>query len=189
MQASLKAYAGSPSLKGTLTVSASADGVSGKLDVAAGVLKSSVSASSSGEAKAQIDIALENVIGFAGGDGKISFGGTASKEKYKFELKFSVGEPVEIGGIQSVFQQADKQIRELYNLVADNEIRSLKDADAIKSKVESVAKPIKSAVDQLNTLKGKSAIQAAFGFSVEGEWPAGKAAAPPVVSAKLIITF
>jgi hypothetical protein len=189
MQASLKAYAGNPSVKAALTLSVSGDGLSGKLDVASGVLKASVSASTSGEAKAQIDIALENGLGFLGGGAKISFGGSVTKEKYKFELKFSVGEPVDIGGIQSVFQQADKQIKELYGLVADTEVRSFKDMDPIKSKVESVAKPIKSAVDQLKTLKGKSAIQAAFGFSVEGDWPAGKAAAPPAVTANLIITF
>lgn len=154
-------------------------------------IKGSATASSSGEVggKVQIDIELENGLSFLGEGQKLSFTGNVSNKGYKFEVAFSVGEPAETGSLQDLFADADKQIKELYKLAGDKGVRSLADAKALNEKIQEVVKPIKASADKVKTLKGKSAIQASFGFEVAGDWPQGSKAVPPTATFNLKVRF
>lgn len=154
-------------------------------------IKAGAKGSTSGEVggTVQIDIALKQGVSFLGDGQKLSFTGNVSNKGYKFEVAFSVGEPVDTGSLQDLFKDADKQIKELYKLAGDKGVRSLADAEALNTKIQEVVKPIKSAADKAKTIKGKSAIQASFGFSVQGDWPAGGKAAPPAATFNVILRF
>ena len=154
-------------------------------------VKGGASISSSGEAggKVQIDIELEKGLSFLGPGQKLSFTGNVSNKGYKFEVTFSVGEPADTEGLQDLFKDADKQIKELYKLAGDKGVRNLDDAKALSEKIKEVVKPIKASADKVKTYKGKSAIQASFGFSVEGDWPAGGKALPPAATFNVKIQF
>ena len=154
-------------------------------------IKAGAKGSSSGEVggTVQIDIALKNGLSFLGDGQKLSFTGNVSNKGYKFEVAFSVGEPVDPGSLQDLFKDADKQIKELYKLAGDKGVRSLADAQALNAKIKEVVDPIKSAADKVKTLKGKSAIQASFGFSIEGDWPAGGKASAPAATFNIRLRF
>jgi hypothetical protein len=154
-------------------------------------IKGGASASTSGEVsgKVQIDIELEKGLSFLGEGQKLSFTGNVSNKGYKFEVAFSVGEPAETGGLQDLFADADKQIKELYKLAGDKGVRSIADAKALSEKIQEVVKPIKASADKVKMLKDKSAIQASFGFSIEGDWPAGGKATPPAAMFNLKVQF
>ena len=100
-----------------------------------------------------------------------------------------MGEPVETASLQDLFSSADQQIKELYRLAGDKGVRSIDDAKALNEKLKEVMTPIKAAADKAKTLKSKSAITASFGFSIEGDWPAGGRAVPPVASVGATIRF
>lgn len=154
-------------------------------------VKGGAEVSSKGEAggKLQIDIALKDGRAFQSKGDKLSFTANVSSKKYKFEVAFSMGEPVESASLQDLFSSADQQIKELYKLAGDKGVRSIQDAKALNDKLQEVMAPIKASADKAKTLKGKSAIAASFGFSIEGDWPAGGRAMPPVASVGAKITF
>ncbi len=154
-------------------------------------VKGGANVSSTGEAggKLQIDIALKDGRAFKSKGDKLSFTASVSNKKYKFEVAFSMGEPVETASLQDLFSSADEQIKELYKLAGDKGVRSIQDAKELNDKLQEVMKPIKAAADKAKTLKSKSAITASFGFSIEGDWPAGGRAMPPVASVSATITF
>ena len=137
--------------------------------------------SSSGEAggKVQIDIALKDGRSFVSDGDKLSFAANVSNKGYKFEVSFSMGEPVDTGSLQDLFATADRQIQELYKLAGDQGVRSIEDATALNAKLQEVMKPVKDAAAKARTITKKSDIVASFGFSLEGEWPAGGRAQPP----------
>ena len=157
----------------------------------AATLTGGANVSSTGEAggKLQIDIALKDGRAFKSAGDKLSFTASVSNKKYKFEVAFSMGEPVDTASLQDLFSTADQQIKELYKLAGDKGVRSIDDAKALNDKLQEVMKPIKAAADKAKTLKSKSAITASFGFSIEGDWPAGGRAMPPVASVSATITF
>ena len=154
-------------------------------------IKGGANVSSTGEAgaKVQIDIELEKGLSFLGDGQKLSFTGNVSNKGYKFEVAFSVGEPADTEGLQDLFKDADKQIKELYKLAGDKGVRNLDDAKALSEKIKEVVKPIKASADKVKTYKGKSAIQASFGFTVEGDWPTGGRATAPAATFNVRVTF
>ena len=139
--------------------------------------------------KVQIDIALRDGRTFVGEGDKLSFTANVSNKGYKFEVAFSMGEPVETASLQDLFADADRQIKELYKLAGDQGVRSIEDAAALNRKLQDVMAPIKQAADKAKTLKKKSDISASFGFSIEGDWPAGGRAAPPAAMFSAKINF
>ncbi|MCE9661718.1 MAG: hypothetical protein K8R60_24605 [Burkholderiales bacterium] len=147
--------------------------------------------SSTGEAggKVQIDIALKDGRTFKDTGDKLSFAANVSTKGYKFEVTFSMGEPVETASLQDLFADADRQIKELYKLAGDKGIRSIEDAQVLNAKMQEVMKPIKDAANKAKTLKKKSEIAASFGFSIEGDWPAGGKAAPPAAVFSVTLSF
>ena len=64
----------------------------------------------------QIDIALKDGRTFTSDGDKLSFTANVSTKGYKFEVAFSMGEPVETASLQDLFKDADRQIKELYKL-------------------------------------------------------------------------
>ena len=154
-------------------------------------VKGGANVSSKGEAggKVQVDIALKDGRAFQDKGDKLSFTASVTNKKYKFEVSFSMGEPVETASLQDLFSSADQQIKELYRLAGDKGVRSIDDAKALNEKLKEVMTPIKAAADKAKTLKSKSAITASFGFSIEGDWPAGGRAVPPVASVGATIRF
>jgi hypothetical protein len=159
--------------------------VRGKLEVAytsgRTTLKGGGNLSSGGEAggQVQIDIALRDGRTFVSEGDKLSFTANVSNKGYKFEVAFSMGEPVDTGSLQDLFSDADRQIKELYRLAGDQGVRSIDDAKVLNQKLQDVMAPVKDAANKAKTLRKKSEIAASFGFSVEGEWPAGGRASPP----------
>jgi len=147
--------------------------------------------SSTGEAggKVQIDIALKDGRTFTSEGDKLSFTANVSTKGYKFEVAFSMGEPVETASLQDLFKDADRQIKELYKLAGDKGVRSIEDAQALKAKMQEVMAPIKESAAKAKTLKKKSEIAASFGFSIEGEWPVGGRAPPPAGVFSVKIAF
>ena len=138
---------------------------------------------------AQIDIALKDGRTFTGDGDKLSFTANVSNKGYKFEVAFSMGEPVETASLQDLFKDADTQIKELYRLAGDKGIRSIADAKALNDKLQEVMKPVNDAAKKAKTLKKKSEIQASFGFSIQGDWPTGGKASPPVALFGVKLTF
>ena len=154
-------------------------------------VKGGANASTTGDVggKVQIDIALRDGRTFVSDGDKLSFAANVSNKGYKFEVSFSMGEPVETASLQDLFSDADKQIKELYRLAGDKGIRSIEDATALNAKLQEVMAPVKASANKAKTLKKKSDIAASFGFSVEGEWPAGGKAAPPVAMFGVKLAF
>ena len=154
-------------------------------------VKGGGSASTTGEVTgtAQIDIALKDGRTFQGDGDKLSFTANVSNKGYKFEVAFSMGEPVETASLQDLFKDADTQIKELYKLAGDKGIRSIADAKALNDKLQDVMKPVNDAAKKAKTLKKKSEIQASFGFSIQGDWPGGAKASPPVAMFGVKLTF
>ena len=154
-------------------------------------VKGGAGGSSTGEVtgKVQIDIALQDGRTFTSEGDKLSFTANVSNKGYKFEVAFSIGEPVETASLQDLFSDADKQIKELYRLAGDKGIRSIEDAKALNDKLQEVMKPIQDSAKKAKTLKKKSEIAASFGFSVAGDWPSGGKASPPVAMFGAKITF
>lgn len=148
-----------------------------------------ISSKGEGGVKVQIDIALQDGRTFSSESDKLSFTANVSNKGYKFEVAFSMGEPVETASLQDLFSDADRQIKELYRLAGDQGIRSIADAKALNDKLQEVMAPIKASADKAKTLKKKSDISASFGFSVEGEWPAGGKASAPAAMFGAKITF
>src|SRR5205085_792886 len=144
-------------------------------------IKGGAAASTTGEVsgKVQIDIALKDGRTFTGGGDKLSFAANVSNKGYKFEVTFSMGEPVETASLQDLFKDADRQIKELYKLAGDKGVRSIEDVQALNAKMQSVMKTVDDTAKNAKTLKKKSDIQASFGFSIEGDWPVGGRASPP----------
>ncbi|MBX3604910.1 MAG: hypothetical protein KF788_06550 [Piscinibacter sp.] len=144
-------------------------------------LKAGAGGSSTGEVsgKVQIDIALQDGRTFVSEGDKLSFAANVSNKGYKFEVAFSMGEPVDPGSLQDLFGDADRQIKELYRLAGDKGVRSIEDAAALNRKLQEVMAPVKATAGKVKTLRKKTEIAASFGFSIEGEWPAGGRAAPP----------
>jgi hypothetical protein len=138
---------------------------------------------------AQIDIALKDGRTFTGDGDKLSFTANVSNKGYKFEVAFSMGEPVETASLQDLFKDADTQIKELYRLAGDKGIRSIADAKALNDKLQDVMKPVNDSAKKAKTLKKKSEIQASFGFSIQGDWPTGGKASPPVAMFGVKLTF
>ena len=138
---------------------------------------------------AQIDIALKDGRTFTGDGDKLSFTANVSNKGYKFEVAFSMGEPVETGSLQDLFRDADTQIKELYRLAGDKGIRSIADAKALNDKLQEVMKPVSDSAKKAKTLKKKSEIAASFGFSIQGDWPTGGKASPPVAMFGVKLTF
>jgi hypothetical protein len=137
----------------------------------------------------QIDIALRDGRTFMSEGDKLSFTANVSNKGYKFEVAFSMGEPVETASLQDLFSDADKQIKELYRLAGDKGIRSIEDATALNAKLQEVMAPIKASASKAKTLRKKSDIAASFGFSVEGDWPAGGKASPPTAMFGVKLAF
>ena len=154
-------------------------------------LKGGATASTTGEVggKVQIDIALKNGRTFAGGGDKLSFAANVSNKGYKFEVAFSMGEPVETASLQDLFKDADRQIKELYRLAGDKGVRSIEDAQALNAEMQKVMASVDETAKKAKTLKKKSEIQASFGFSIEGDWPAGGKAAPPAAMFGVTLRF
>jgi len=154
-------------------------------------IKGSASGSSTGEVggKVQVDIALEQGRTFADESAKLSFAANVSTRGYKFEVTFSMGEPVDTPSLQDLFGNADWQIKELYRLAGDKGIRSIQDAEELNRKLQTVMAPIKDSARKAKTLKKKSDISASFGFSIEGEWPAAGKAPPPAALFSATIRF
>lgn len=154
-------------------------------------LKGGATASTTGEVggKVQIDIALKNGRTFTGGGDKLSFAANVSNKGYKFEVAFSMGEPVETASLQDLFKDADTQIKELYRLAGDKGVRSIEDAQALNAKMQEVMASVNETAKKAKTLKKKSEIQASFGFSIEGDWPAGGKAAPPAAMFGVTLRF
>ncbi|MGZ5216183.1 MAG: hypothetical protein ACXWKD_08180 [Caldimonas sp.] len=154
-------------------------------------VKGGGSASTTGEVTgtAQIDIALKDGRTFTGDGDKLSFTANVSNKGYKFEVAFSMGEPVETASLQDLFKDADAQIKELYRLAGDKGIRSIADAKALNDKLQEVMKPVNDSAKKAKTLKKKSDIAASFGFSISGDWPSGSKASPPVAMFGVKLTF
>ena len=154
-------------------------------------VKGGANVSSSGEAggKVQIDIALQDGRTFSSEGDKLSFTANVSTKGYKFEVAFSMGEPVETASLQDLFKDADRQIKELYKLAGDKGVRSIEDAQALNAKMQEVMAPIKESAAKAKTLKKKSEIAASFGFSIEGDWPAGGKASPPAAMFGVKLAF
>jgi len=154
-------------------------------------VKGGANASSSGEVggKVQIDIALGKGRSFVGENDKLSFAANVSTSGYKFEVNFSMGEPVDPASLQDLFKDADTQIKELYKLAGDKGIRSIQDIEALNKKMQEVMKPVDDAAKKAKTLKSKSEISATFGFSIQGDWPAGGKATPPAAVLGATIHF
>ena len=154
-------------------------------------VKGGASGSTSGEVggKVQIDIALKDGRTFTGGGDKLSFAANVSNKGYKFEVAFSMGEPVETASLQDLFKDADTQIKELYKLAGDKGVRSIEDAQALNAKMQEVMASVNDTAKKAKTLKKKSEIQASFGFSIEGDWPAGGKAAPPAAMFGVTLRF
>jgi hypothetical protein len=154
-------------------------------------LKAGAGGSTGGEVsgKVQIDIALRDGRAFVSEGDKLSFTANVSNKGYKFEVAFSMGEPVETASLQDLFSDADRQIKELYRLAGDKGVRSIEDAAALNRKLQEVMAPVKASAAKAKTLRKKSEITASFGFSVEGEWPAGGRAAPPAAMFGARINF
>ena len=154
-------------------------------------IKGGAGGSSTGEVggKVQIDIALQDGRTFTSEGDKLSFTANVSNKGYKFEVAFSMGEPVETASLQDLFSDADRQIKELYRLAGDKGVRSIEDAKALNDKLQEVMAPIKDAAKKVKTLKKKSEIAASFGFSVEGDWPAGGKASPPAAMFGVKLSF
>lgn len=153
--------------------------------------KVGVEASSDGKVggKAQIDIALKDGRSFTATGDKLSFAANVSSDGYKFEVTFSMGRPVETGSLQDLFSDADRQIKELYKLAADQDIRSLQDMEAVNRKMQAIMASVNESAKKAQTLKKKSEIAASFGFSIEGEWPTGGKASPPAAMFTAKIEF
>lgn len=154
-------------------------------------IKGGAGGSSTGEVggKVQIDIALQDGRTFTSEGDKLSFTANVSNKGYKFEVAFSMGEPVETVSLQDLFSDADRQIKELYRLAGDKGVRSIEDAKALNDKLQEVMAPIKDSAKKVKTLKKKSEIAASFGFSVEGDWPAGGKASPPAAMFGVKLSF
>jgi hypothetical protein len=154
-------------------------------------VKGGATGSSTGEVggKVQIDIALRDGRTFVSEGDKLSFAANVSNKGYKFEVAFSMGEPVEPASLQDLFADADRQIKELYKLAGDKGIRSIEDAAALNQKLQEVMAPIKASASKAKTLKKKSDIAASFGFSIEGDWPAGGKASPPTAMFGVKLAF
>lgn len=154
-------------------------------------VKGGVTGSTTGEVggKVQIDIALKNGRSFAGGTDKLSFAANVSNKGYKFEVAFSMGEPVETASLQDLFKDADAQIKELYRLAGNQGVRSIEDAQELNAKMQAVMAKVDETAKKAKTLKKKSEIQASFGFSIEGEWPAGGKVAPPAAMFGVTLRF
>jgi len=154
-------------------------------------VKGGGSGSTSGEVTgtAQIDIALKDGRTFTGDGDKLSFTANVSNKGYKFEVAFSMGEPVETASLQDLFKDADTQIKELYKLAGDKGIRSIADAKALNDKLQAVMKPVNDSAKKAKTLKKKSEIAASFGFSIQGDWPEGGKASPPAAMFGVKLTF
>ena len=154
-------------------------------------LKGGASASTTGEVsgKVQIDIALKSGRSFAGGTDKLSFAANVSNKGYKFEVAFSMGEPAETGSLQDLFKDADTQIRKLYEMAGDKGVRSIEDAQALNAQMQAVMAKVDETAKKVKTLKKKSEIQASFGFSIEGDWPAGGKVAPPAAMFGVTLRF
>jgi hypothetical protein len=154
-------------------------------------VKGGASGSSSGEVggQVQIDIALGKGRSFVGENDKLSFAANVSTRGYKFEVNFSMGEPVDPASLQDLFKDADAQIKELYKLAGDKGIRSIQDVEALNRKMQEVMKPVDDAAKKAKTLKSKSDITATFGFSILGDWPAGGKATPPAAVLGATIHF
>ena len=137
--------------------------------------------SSTGEAggKVQIDIALKDGRTFSSEGDKLSFTANVSTKGYKFEVAFSMGEPVETASLQDLFEDADRQIKELYKLAGDKGMRSIEDAQGDQRQDAGSHGADQGCGRKAKTLKKKSEIAASFGFSIEGEWPVGGKAPPP----------
>ena len=149
------------------------------------------SASTTGEVsgKVQIDIALKDGRTFKETGDKLSFAANVSTKGYKFEVTFSMGQPVETASLQDLFADADKQIKELYKLAGDKGVRSIEDVQVLNAKMQEVMKPIKDSAAKVKTLKNKSEIAASFGFSIQGDWPAGGKVAPPTAVFGVTLSF
>ena len=154
-------------------------------------VKGGASGSTTGEVtgKVQIDIALRDGRTFTSDGDKLSFTANVSNKGYKFEVAFSMGEPVETASLQDLFSDADKQIKELYRLAGDKGIRSIEDAKALNDKLQEVMKPVNDSAKKAKTLKKKSEIAASFGFSIQGDWPSGGRASPPAALFGVKLTF
>jgi hypothetical protein len=154
-------------------------------------VKGGASGSSTGEVggKVQIDIALGKGCGFVGENDKLSFAANVSTSGYKFEVNFSMGEPVDPTSLQDLFKDADTQIKELYKLAGDKGIRSIQDAETLNKKMQDIMKKVDDTAKKAKTLKSKQEISATFGFSVQGDWPQGGKATPPAVVAGVTIHF
>ena len=154
-------------------------------------VKGGASGSSSGEVggKVQIDIALKDGRSFTSDGDKLSFAANVSTSGYKFEVAFSMGEPVEPASLQDLFKDADRQIKELYKLAGDKGVRSIEDAAALNKKLQEVMAPVKASAKKAKTLRTRSEISAKFGFSVEGEWPSGGKASAPAAMFGATIAF
>src|SRR6185295_7184343 len=101
-------------------------------------IKGGATGSTSGEVggKVQIDIALQDGRTFKGGGDKLSFAANVSNKKYRFEVSFTMGEPVETTSLQDLFKDADRQIKELYKLAGDKGVRSIEDVNALNAKMQ-----------------------------------------------------
>ncbi len=154
-------------------------------------VKGGATGSSTGEVggKVQIDIALRDGRSFMSEGDKLSFAANVSTKGYKFEVVFSMGEPVEPASLQDLFKDADRQIKELYKLAGDKGIRRIEDAAALNKKLQEVMAPVKASAKKAKTLRTKSEISAKFGFSVEGEWPSGGKASAPAALFGATISF
>ena len=89
----------------------------------------------------------------------------------------------------SVQATPTRQIKELYKLAGDKGVRSIEDAQALNAKLQEVMAPMKESANKAKTLKKKSEIEASFGFSIEGDWPAGGKASPPAAMFGVKIAF
>ena len=154
-------------------------------------LKGGATASTTGEVggKVQIDIALRNGRTFTGGGDKLSFAANVSNKGYKFEVAFSMGEPVETASLQDLFKDADTQIKELYKLAGDKGVRSIEDAQALNAKMQEVMAPVKEIRQEGQDAEEEVGDPASFGFSIEGDWPAGGKASPPAAMFGVTIRF
>jgi len=154
-------------------------------------LKGGANASTTGEVagKVQIDIALRDGRTFVSEGDKLSFTANVSNKGYKFEVAFSMGEPVETASLQDLFSDADRQIKELYRLAGDKGIRSIEDAKVLNDKLQEVMAPVKDSAKKAKALRNKSDISASFGFSVQGDWPSGGKASPPAAMFGVTLAF
>ena len=154
-------------------------------------LKGGATGSTSGEVggKVQIDIALRDGRTFVSDGDKLSFAANVSNKGYKFEVAFSMGEPVDTGSLHDLFADADRQIKELYKLAGDKGVRSIEDAKVLNAKLQEVMGPVEAAAKKAKTLRSKSEISASLGFSIQGDWPTGGKASPPAAMFGVTIRF